>query len=553
MKEFWLLLKVLLKEKFRLDRSRKVSKSIIAAFIVLGIMALPMAGLIFWGMMLAGGAAAGIGVVTEGLTILITVVQLIVLIFGVVTVLNTVYFSKDTEIVLYLPIKPQYTFAAKVFTVYVIELIGSAAISLVTLLPYIIGAGLGFFSYLALIIIIFILPMLPLLLATILAIPLMFFVSFFKNKGFLSTIVYMTLFVVLFVGYYAVMMRLSSSGDPSTDINEIILQLITALQNFANAMFPNLWLASLATLTLGPALMYFAFSLGINIALIAIALVISSIVYSRSISKQLESPKSNSGTEQKYQSSGKIHALIMRDLKSIVRFPSLGFYCLMQVALMPVMMIVMSFSMSSVDGFDMSMIVNMEPSITAAILIGMLTFMAVGINYFASSSITRENDSFFLMKIMPVDYKTQIEAKAILAIISNEITLAISLAFIAIMFGYNILWSLFVFAICSVVGMAIAYAQVFLDLSKPNINWQNVSQGLKNNTSSIMGMLISLGIIAILAGIIVFFYWLIGKTLVADLIWLMWGVVAAVSIAALIVVRKLLFSNCNRLMENLFN
>lgn len=554
MKEFWLLTKVLLKEKFRLDKSVKQTKSIKIAYIVLAIFALPFAALMFYLFMSIGSAAAEIGVVTEGLAILITMSQLIVLLFGIVTVLNTIYFSKDTEIVLYLPIKPQYAFAAKVSVVYFIELLGSVAMSVIFILSFMIGAGLGIGSYLAFVLVVLLLPLLPLLLSTILAIPLMFVVSFFKNKGMISTFVYIFLFIAFFAAYYSLIQGIGAGGE-SGNVDEIMQGLLDLIKSFANVFFPNLWLASFATLAIGPALLHLVYTIGLNLVLIITALLISSFVYNRSISKQLETPKSNSGTEQKYEQRGKLYSLIMRDLKSILRFPSLGFYCLMQVGLAPVMLIIFSTSMSSTAelGFSFSEIMNAEPSITAGVLIALLTFMSLAINYFATSSITRENENFYLMKIMPVDYRTQIDAKVALAVLCNELTLFVCVAIFMILFQFNILWSLLVFVICSLLGVILANVQVYLDLNKPNINWKNVTQGLKNNSSSLMSMLLSLGILAVLTGVFILFYWLAGLTSVDSLIWFMWAVIALLSIAGVFATRKLLHNNCNRLMERLFN
>ena len=203
MKDFSLLFSALLKHSFRFDFAKAKGQKKWTMILLYGIVAiccLPMLGLVAYLLYQLGALAQQIDATVGFLTCIFGIVQIITLLFGIATVLNTIYFSKDNEMLLAYPIKPQTIFAVKLAFVYIIELISSFATSIFMVIPFVIGAKLPF--SIGLVVSFFILPLLPLFVATIVAIPLMYAMSFFKNKGVLSSLACNSITEILYVKHH---------------------------------------------------------------------------------------------------------------------------------------------------------------------------------------------------------------------------------------------------------------------------------------------------------------------------------------------------------------
>ena len=126
MKDFSLLFTALCKQSFRFDRSKQTGKTkwyIFAVYGLLVLVCLPLLGLVAYLIYQLGALAASADAVPGFLTCIFSAIQLVVLLFGIATVLNTIYFSKDNEMLLSYPVKPQTVFAVKLTFAYVLELI----------------------------------------------------------------------------------------------------------------------------------------------------------------------------------------------------------------------------------------------------------------------------------------------------------------------------------------------------------------------------------------------------------------------------------------------
>ncbi|MEG1706720.1 MAG: hypothetical protein RR291_04420, partial [Clostridia bacterium] len=199
MSNIFALVKVLLVEQYRPSKNDKKSKrSMIIAYIIIGLCFLPMLVGVFIGILSIGGKLSN-SEQTTLLTFLLLVNQGLVLFTGVVSLLNTVYLAKDSNLLLPLPMKSWQLFFAKFLVVYLTETITSAIIVLATVLPLGISAGFGVHYYILMLLCVIIVPMLPLLLSSIIALPFMMISNALKNRGTLKTII-TSLFYVTMMG-----------------------------------------------------------------------------------------------------------------------------------------------------------------------------------------------------------------------------------------------------------------------------------------------------------------------------------------------------------------
>lgn len=556
MKNFLAYLKVLLIDQYRPRKDG--SKMMRYAIIILAVCFIPILALMFVGMLSVGNIIAQLDLMTEAATLIITIGQIIVIVFGLIMMLNTLYFSKDSEFALPLPLKPMTIYAAKLTSVYIFELLTSFIITIAVLLPLGIGASIGAGYYITLLFAFIFIPILPLLLASLVAIPLMYVVNFFRNKGFLSTIAFVLMFVVLFGGYYLLVMQFTSTGDigDSYELEQIIVQIVEQIKTAAAYIFPNYWLASLMTAaTFGIFALNLLFEVGICAVLLVITILISNLVYNSSISRSLEMPKSTGKSKGTFSNTSQMRAIITKDIKHILRFPSLGFYCLTQVVMAPLLMFVMLISMKplieEIGKGEIAVLLSSFGDGVILVLVIILLFFVISLNYTAASAISRESDSYYVLKVIPCDFKIVAEAKAMLATIVNTIAVALSLIITAILIPIGIVQLLITFVIVTVFGIAFSYLQVYIDVARPNVKWKSIAQGIKNSPAILFSMLFSL-LLCLAVGFCGFNLYTYALNSGSEIIMpLFYSGIILIGLVAVFLLRKLLLSNCEKFIAKL--
>lgn len=555
MRDFSLLFGALLKQTFRIDKTRQNGKSkwyIVALYILVAVVCLPLLGGVAYVIYQVGALAASADAVVGFLTCIFGAIQIVVLLFGIATVLNTIYFSKDNEMLLAYPLKPQTIFAVKLTFAYVLELVANFVLSLFAVIPFAIGAGMPF--SLGLVFSFFLVPVLPLLIATILAIPLMYIVSYFKNKSVISTVALLVLVTALFVAYFLLVNSISMAGE-TTDIQSVILAMVGQINAIADIMLPNKFLAlSMVGGPFGAAALNFLYAALIDVALVALACLISALVYRRSVSRQLETPKTSSGKKSELETGGKIAMFIKKDIKEILRYPALAFYCLFEIIIGPVVMVIMGLNFGAYVttdvaelGMSFAELMAQVPYLVALILICYITFFVFATNYSATTAFTRENRNFYILKIIPMRYRQIIDAKAILSFIVNEIGVVLIVALAVILLKVPLVSAAITLVVCSVMGLVFSYAQVYMDLRNPRLNWDNISAGLKNNYASIFSLLLSFAVIVVLIGL----YLLFSLAGIAIMMYIYFVVIALLATGAFMFARKIAVKNAETLIENI--
>ena len=153
MKKYFSLVKLLFVQQYRVKPTEGKRKrgGTIAAYVVLGICFLPMLISLAGSMYFLGGLSKGLENVSDIVATLLFVCQGVVLLFGVQTLITNVFSAKDADKLLFLPVNSSAIFAAKLSVAYLNEVITTAVMLIVTLLPFGIGYSAGAGYYLLLI------------------------------------------------------------------------------------------------------------------------------------------------------------------------------------------------------------------------------------------------------------------------------------------------------------------------------------------------------------------------------------------------------------------
>ena len=491
LKEYYSLTSTLLRNSFRRNDTDKKKRIIIMLVMFFGF--LPLLILLGYGAYQITPKAIEADIFMELLVVVITGSQFAVFFFGIFSILAYMFFSEDAEFLAALPVKKTTLFVSKLTMVYINELI----ISFVILLPllsitgisainYGLELGAGYFVMVALAILL--MPLIPLLLVSLLAFPMMYVVTFFRRRAVMSSVVLIVLFLGFMGLYLGLMGGLTNGGEePTFELGE---QYLNALNKITNIVFFNTFFVK-AMLGIGNvALNFFGFIITL-IASLVITIVFSSSLYHKSVMSQLESPKELGGKGAIEDQRGISNSFFIKDFKMLIRNPGFAFQSFMGPFIAPLMVFFIAKSLN----VTMDMPEGEEAFVFSAIrstgvVMFLLLMLLCGTNFVASVAFTREGKYFYFNKYLPIPYKQMINGKimfsaytALVGVVLSTIAYGLSIdtnIFNIIMFGVSL----------AIMSYAFIYMGIYRDLRKPKLEWNNVQEAVKQNLNAMFPMII---------------------------------------------------------------
>lgn len=543
MRDYVLMLGLLLKNQSRnrIGKNGKMSQGAVIA-----LSCLPMEIIICVALYHMTLLCVQHSIVAELINLVVTAAELVIFFFLIQSILTVLYATDDSAFVSSLPLKPSSVFLARLTQVYLNELAIAAYLLFPVLLTIGITADLNGYPlsagfYPLTILIVAVAPFLPLVLATLLSLPLIWLSSFFKKRAAFSTIALILLFTVVFTAYFLIVPNM---GDIS-NVENLSDGIIRFFRTFSTVMYPNKVLVEFCVgINAG---INFAIFAAIWMGVAALIITLAAFFYKRAVRAGLETGASAFNTKQKVESEKKLlSALMLNDFRNLIRFPSLAVSSCINIVLAPILTCVMFVFMKDSPSEFLSG--EIAP-------IGMIFFYSVilcgGANNVASLAFTREGQSFFIARHLPIPAKTAVTEKFLLAYLFS-IAAIIPLFIIAVALVKMHIVNALLFALLLAVTCAGLNAlSIYTDMKRPILDWKNTTDIQKNNFRVIIPTLIgmAIGVGVLLLGVVV--SPLVGSIGTVGASAVFWSVSFVVGIAFCIAFCYILFDRCEELYENL--
>ena len=400
MGNIWNLLRLQIDNKTDILKTKSPKKMIRSIFRVVLLMAIVIVAVWF---VVGRIMVLGITINAELIGIVLLVTQLVSLLFAIGNIINTLYLNKDNGMLICLPVTANQLFISKILLVYLKELAVNSAI-LVPIFASLGGIGhLGRSFYLSLIVYLFALPILPIILASFLSIIVMYIIKFLKNHPVISIVTILVLvagclaaYMILVGGIMDTFNIANDQLNTVTKINESIKEVgkhipIYYQLGLAMVSFKNWWYIGLFVL--------------ICAVLLVVTMAIIRPFYFKIAMSSLENTTNSKDKPGKFRKVKPFVSLMEKEMKSIFRSPSEVFEYFLFTLLMP-------FIVYSYDKLMMSITVNQAGvNMIAGSHLMVVAILAMLSNIISASAISREGGNFYISKIIPVNYYTQVFAK----------------------------------------------------------------------------------------------------------------------------------------------
>ena len=505
------LTKIFLKNSFsNMDARMGISTKSKSKIIVYGLLFLYFAGLIiFLGYNLLDGLIA-IHQETIFVGMILFMIFGLAIIQTIFSSINILYFTKDSEYLLPLPLKPYQIILARTNVMLIAEYLIIFLVGFIPLLMYGILTGAGIIYYLTMIFAVILLPILPVLLISMLVMFIMSFAKLTKNRNKFQ------LFAMLLILAIIMAISISTSGMKQDLTNEEMAQMVVqanGMIELVKGYIPTVdyLIEALTTNSLFTAIVEVLKTLGITILGFIIYMLIAQKIYFKGLVGNLfggGASSSNKEINQKeYRNSKLYKSYVGKEFKNMARNPVFLMQCLIPAVLIPIIMVVVVFAGFNSDGMGLEQITQMAqqmPTNTffiACIILGVIQFFTMFI-YVSITAVSRDGENAVFMKYIPVSLYKQYIYKIIPNIIMNIVTILVTLGMAEYLLNLPVITLIALFVVATIMGILQSIAMIIVDLKRPKLNWDSEYAVAKQNLNLVFPVLLSMINIAILVGFV---------------------------------------------------
>jgi ABC-2 type transport system permease protein len=339
---------------------------------------------------------------------------------------KNLYYDGENELLLRFPVNGNQIFATKAILTYIIGLTASLFFVYPMYIVYGIITSAPAIHYVTTFLLLPLVTLLPFSIACLIALPVINITNLIKNR-FALLLALMIIIVVASFAVYMILLKGVLEYAQSSTTSLLSEGTRDYIRNIASSLIPFNYYANV---------IYGEFDLGSLFILIAITLAVSAIAFL--VSKRTVYPIVLKSIERESEAMeikpiDKVRpvfsALLRKEYVLIFRSLNYSFQYLSMAITAPIMVFFCNDLASTIG--DSSVGGSIIPGLTMLVVIIFITIIVS----FASTAISREGNTFYLTKIMPVPYRHQILIKLILYFVVSSASVLVSCIIVWIAFG----------------------------------------------------------------------------------------------------------------------
>lgn len=484
--------------------AKKDKKKLLGGLGIVLLVVISLAPIYFFGylsllrMLYNGGAMLGQPHLV--LTMAVVLVSIFVLVFAIGLVMSMFFFSRDLPKLIPLPFKPYEIIGSKFLVILVQEYLTVIPLLLPVLIIYGRGQGAGLYYWLAGIVVLLLVPVIPLTLVSAVILVIMRVTNLSRRKDFLRIVgMFAIIFVVLAFNMYVNRIPMMSEEE--------LLQYFLAedgLVNQIGRMFPPALMATRALAAEGiTALANLGAFILVNLGGILLTLFLGDRLFYRGLigGEEVSTGKKLSAgqLDKKMSRHGSpVRAIAMREIKILIRTPIYMFNSVAMLLILPLLLLVPSLSggggLEGITELLQTSEIRLYVNLAGAALVGMMAIFAPA----ASTAFSREGKMFWVSQTIPVPPRVQINGKIAYSFMITALTLP--LIFLFSVLGAR--WTPAELAVIAVLGFLFSFpvitSSLLIDLMRPYLTWDNPQKAIKQNLNGVLGMVAGAGVFFLL-------------------------------------------------------
>jgi len=441
------------------------------------------------------------------LSLFVFVTSIITLIEGIYKTSSLIFNSKDDDLLLSLPIPKRTVVFIRIFKFYVFELLFNSLFIIPLVIAYIRWADtLNISFFITSLVMIFMLPIIPIVLSCIIGAITSSLSSRFKHKKAIETVISMLFLLIIFIGSYNLESFFEYLARNATSVNDMITKIYYPAGLYAN-LSVNFNILELLKFIL------------INIIIFILLIVILSKNYFKINSrlKNVTTVKKVRISKLTIKSESKTKSLIKKEINTFFSIPvfiiNAGFGLLLFIV--AVVMILLKYdcfiSLLTDPTIGMSLdLIKSNTSIIVFILILVTSFMTSITN----SVISLEGKNINILKSLPLDTKDILMSKIYACMCITTPILFIGSIILFIKLKISIIECLLLLILLIIVPLVSHFIGIIINLKFPKLDYENASEVVKQSISSFISVMIGMVLVVISYFVIMKVFGVVSSTII---------------------------------------
>ncbi|MDW7739667.1 MAG: hypothetical protein SCJ97_06375 [Bacillota bacterium] len=416
--------------------------------------------------------------------------SMLVFFFGLTYVMSVFFFSHDLTLLVPLPLQPGAILGSKFAVIISYEYITIAPFMLPAIWVFGIGTNAGFLYWIISLGIFFLVPIVPLGIASLFVLLLMSLTNLSKRRDTFRIIGMVVLLLLVFALNYFL------TGIPDGEeiaYIEDLLQRNEGILSYITRLYPPAILATRALAVGGViSLLNFIYFIGVNLTGLIFVYLVGQKLFYRGLIGGTEISRGKVISEDRFTRkitavASPSRAIAMREIKYLLRTPVYLFNSLVILIIVPVFLVIPLIS----EGAITDIIATLRNEIPLFAQIGFISGFIAIMAIFApasSSSFSREGKLFWISQAIPVSAGKQIWGKLLycylITFLTVPLVVIVSLVFLPL--------SIYQLILAIIAGLIFSFpaiiANLFIDLLRPYLNWDNPQKAIKQNVNVLLGM-----------------------------------------------------------------
>ena len=471
-----------------------------------------------------------------------------VLIQSIFSAINILYYSKDNEYILPLPIKPREIVASKTNVLLITEYFVIAIIGLIPLSIYGILTSASGAYYIAMAIVLLTFPIIPVLISSLLVLIVMSFSKFAKNKNRFQLIA--TLFIIAII---CVLSFTTSSQETSP---EELIEMVTKANGLVETIrgaFPTLGMAieSLVNTNLQNQILNLLLLVTTTGIIYILYIILGQKLYLKGAVGNLSSGKKTKkkiDARKLFKKSTLFGTYVGKEFKTLLRNPVFFMQCVLPAILFPILIIGLSFvGIKGEQNSELESIANIIQNKTSIYLgIGILCavqFFLMFI-YISATAISRDGENAVFIKYIPVPFIKQIDYKVFPNIVMTTFMSILTIIMVEYLLKIPIIYILLIAIASIIMGIFHSYISIIVDLKRPKLEWNSEYAVVKQNMNLMWPVILGLVNITIIVALAIICNFINSYIFIA--------VISLIYIFLTIVIRNYIKKNEEKLLEKIY-
>ncbi|QUH28410.1 putative ABC transporter permease subunit [Vallitalea guaymasensis] len=474
--------------------------------------------------------------------LLYNIMSLLIFIFGIPYIMAYFYFSKETEMLLALPIKPKNILVSKFLLLMIYEYI----IVFLAVTPAFIINGIhqnaGLVYYVISVILLLIIPMVPLALCSIILMLVARVTNFSSKRNlirgiFLFLITFLAIGIQIYLQNNAVLIEQGEFYQNLLTNNETLINMLGNINPLAKCLGTSL----VSTLTIRSIMNLLIFII-VNLMFFGLFVVVGDKVYLdgiiggnevRSKKKELTDKEFNREINKK---SSPYLAIFKIDFITILKTPIYLFNCYGAAIIVPIIIILPLMFGGEISSISIDSILDLyyvNTDFANFIIAGALILTCL-FNPTSATTFSREGKYFWISRMIPVKSRDQIIGRSISALLPQIFLVIVLIIGLNSVLDVQIGTYIIGCGLGLLSSVPIILLGMIVDIQRPLLNWSNPQRAVKQNMNVIVTMLLGSIIVLGLGGLT----WLLLRLMVDSMI--IFGIDLVIILLLTIILYKIL-------------